>query len=66
MVDQQIYWMSGSDQKGPFTVEEIAELVSNGTLDAKSMVRLGTEGKVVPAGMLIRRVEGGDIPRRPK
>ena len=66
MAERQIYWMAGSDLKGPFSPEQIAELVNNGTLDSRSMVRLGADGKVVPAGMLIRRFVESELPRRPK
>lgn len=51
-LDKDVYVLKAEQLLGPYSQSQIANMISNGLLDPRTMVKFGQNGKVFPAATL--------------
>lgn len=54
---QEVYVLHAGETLGPYTREQVARLISDGSMDSESLVKIGPHGKVFLAAILNENID---------
>jgi hypothetical protein len=50
--NQDLYVLQDGETLGPYTRDQLASMISDGSMDSESLVKIGPQGKVFSAAIL--------------